>query len=186
MLTRKRIVILSLKKLAYYFLLSATVFKITPPTVATIPATLTTLFAIFSACSAFLPIIVLFNVIQCLFFNLVQLFKFKIIWIAACFLIVESIDAHVGFLHLLGSIVKRGDGVLHGCYCHYHFGSENCAIRALDALRLYLKYSTHKHSFLSSLYMAAPAFQPEQLVVYFQGAKIRKFCEPNKSIMVHK
>ena len=134
---------LSLKKLAYYFLLSATVFKITPPTVATIPATLTTLFAIFSACSAFLPIIVLFNVIQCLFFHLVQLYKFKIIWIAACFPVVESINAHVGFLYLLGSIIKRGDGVLHGCYCHYHFGSEDGTVRALDALRLYLKYFTH-------------------------------------------
>ena len=74
---------------------------------------------------------------------LVQLFKFKIIRIAACFLIIESIDAHVGFLHLLGSIVKRGGGVLHGCYCHYHFGSEDGTVRALDALRLYLKYFTH-------------------------------------------
>ena len=40
--------------------------------------------------------------------------------------------------------------------------------------------------FLSSLYITAPAFLPKQLVVYFQGAKIRKICEPNKSIMVHK
>ena len=39
---------------------------------------------------------------------LVQLLKFKIVLVAACFLIVESIEAHVGFLHLLGSIVKRG------------------------------------------------------------------------------
>ena len=74
---------------------------------------------------------------------LVQLYKFKIIRIAACFLIVESIDAHVGFLHLLGSIVKRGGGVLHGCYCHYHIGSEDGTVRALDALRHYLKYFTH-------------------------------------------
>ena len=79
---------------------------------------------------------------------LVQLYKFKIIRIAACFLIIESIDAHVGFLHLLGSIVKRGGGVLHGCYCHYHFGSENDAVRALDALRHYLKYFTHSLSML--------------------------------------
>ena len=78
-----------------------------------------------------------------LFFHLVQLLKFKIILIAAGFLVIESIEAHVGFLHLLGSIIKRGGGVLHGCYCHYHFGSEDCAIRALDALRLYLKYFTH-------------------------------------------
>ena len=84
---------------------------------------------------------------------LVQLFKFKIIRIAACFLIIESIDAHVGLLHLLGSIVKRGGGVLHGCYCHYHFGSENGAVRALDALRLYLEYLTHKHSVFKLSYM---------------------------------
>ena len=76
---------------------------------------------------------------------LVQLYKFKIIRIAACFLIIESIDAHVGFLHLLGSIIKRGGGVLHGCYCHYHIGSEDSTVRAFKALRLYLKYLAHKH-----------------------------------------
>ena len=104
---------------------------------------------------------------------LVQLYKFKIILIAAGFLIIESIDALVDFLHLLGSIIKRGGGVLHGCYCHYHIGSENSVVRAFETLRLYLKYLTHKHSFLSSLcYMDAPAFLPKLLVVYFQGAKI--------------
>ena len=40
----------------------------------------------------------------------------------------NSIDAHVGLLHLLGSIVKRGGGVLHGCYCHYHIGSEDSTV----------------------------------------------------------
>ena len=84
----------------------------------------------------------------------------------------NSIDAHVGFLHLLGSIIKRGSGVLHGCYCHYHIGSEDGTVRAFKALRLYLKYLTHKHSVLSSLYMAAPAFLPKQRIIYFQGAKI--------------
>lgn len=76
---------------------------------------------------------------------LVQLYKFKIIRIAAGFLIIESIDAHIGFLHLLGSIIKRGGSVLHGRYCHYHIGSEDGAVRALEALRLHLKYSAHKH-----------------------------------------
>ena len=57
----------------------------------------------------------------------------------------NSIDAHVGFLHLLGSIIKRGGGVLHGCYCHYHFGSEDGTVRAFKALRLDLKYLTHKY-----------------------------------------
>ena len=58
---------------------------------------------------------VTYNKQQYIIYCLVQLYKFKIILIAACFLIIESIDAHVGFLHLLGSIIKRGGGVLHGC-----------------------------------------------------------------------
>lgn len=100
---------------------------------------------------------------------LVLLYKFKIIRIAACFLIIESIDAHVGFLHLLGSIVKRSGGVLHGCYCHYHIGSEDGAVRAFNTFRLYLEYSTHKHSVFKFLYDAAPAFQPKQRIVSFNG-----------------
>ena len=113
-----------------------------------------------------------YNKQQKIIYCLVQLYKFEIIRIAACFLIVESIDAHVGFLHLLGSIIKRGGGVLHGCYCHYHIGCEDGTVRAFKALRLYLKYLTHKHSVLSSLYTTAPAFQPKQRIIYFQGAKI--------------
>lgn len=122
---------------------------------------------------------------------LVQLLKFKIILIAAGFLIIESIEAHVGFLHLLGSIVKRGDGVLHGCYGHYHIGSENGAVRALDALRLYLEYLTHKHSVFKLSYMVyanernESCFQIAQIQVY-QVAKVGNICEPNKFIMVHK
>ena len=92
---------------------------------------------------------------------LVQLYKFKIILIAAGFLVIESIDAHVGFLHLLGSIVKRGGGVLHGCYCHYHIGSEDCTVRAFEALRLYLKYSTHKHSFFKFIIYNCSCFSAE-------------------------
>lgn len=92
---------------------------------------------------------------------LVQLLKFKIIRIAACFLIIESIDAHVGFLHLLGSIVKRGGGVLHGCYCHYHIGSENCTIRAFKALRLDLKYFAHKHSVFKFIIYNCSGFSAE-------------------------
>lgn len=93
---------------------------------------------------------------------LVQLLKFKIILIAACFLIIESIDAHVGFLHLLGSIIKRGGGVLHGCYCHYHIGSEDSTVRAFKALRLDLKYLAHKHSVFKFIYITVPAFLPKQ------------------------
>ena len=100
---------------------------------------------------------------------LVQLYKFKIILIAAGFLVIESIDAHVGFLHLLGSIVKRGGGVLQGCYCHYHIGSEDGAVRAFDTFRLYLEYSTHKHSVFKFLYDAESAFQQKQRIVSFNG-----------------
>ena len=69
----------------------------------------------------------------------------------------NSIDAHIGFLHLFSSIIKRGGGVLHGCYCHYHFGSEDSAVRAFDTFRLYLKYSTHKHSVFKFMYDAESA-----------------------------
>ena len=96
-----------------------------------------------------------------LFIFLVQLRKFKIIRIAACFLIIESIDAHVGFLHLLGSIVKRGGGVLHGCYCHYHIGSEDSTVRAFKALRLYLKYLAHKHSVFKFIIYNCSCFSAE-------------------------
>ena len=89
---------------------------------------------------------------------LVQLLKFKIIRIAACFLIVESIDAHICLLQFLGSIVKRGGGVLHGCYCHYHFGSEDGTVRAFDTFRFYLKYLTHKYSVLSYCMMLSLLF----------------------------
>ena len=102
-----------------------------------------------------------------LFIFLVQLYKFEIIRIAACFLIIESIDAHVGFLHLLGSIVKRGGGVLHGCYCHYHIGSEDCTVRAFKALRLYLKYLAHKHSVFKFIIYNCSCFSAETASCYF-------------------
>ena len=84
----------------------------------------------------------------------------------------NSIDAHVGFLHFLGSIVKRGGGVLHGCYGHYHFGSEDGTVRAFKALRLYLKYLTHKYSVFRLLYDAESAFQPKQRIVSFNGQEV--------------
>ena len=73
----------------------------------------------------------------------------------------NSIDAHVGFLHLLGSIIKRGSGVLHGCYCHYHIGSEDGTVRAFKALGLYLKYSTHKHSVFKFIIYGCSCFSAE-------------------------
>ena len=73
----------------------------------------------------------------------------------------NSIDAHVGLLHLLGSIVKRGGGVLHGCYCHYHIGSEDSTVWAFKALRLYLKYLAHKHSVFKFIIYNCSCFSAE-------------------------
>ena len=74
--------------------------------------------------------------------------------------------------------------MLHGCYGHYHIGSEDGTVRAFEALRLYLKYLTHKHSVLGSLYITVLAFAETANHLLLE-AKIRKICEPNKSIMVH-
>lgn len=52
---------------------------------------------------------------------LVQLPKFKIILVAACFFVVEGVDAHVDFLKLFGAVVEWG-GVLLSGYRHYHIG----------------------------------------------------------------
>ena len=54
--------------------------------------------------------------------KLVQLLKFKIILVAACFFVVEGVDAHVDFLEFLGAVVEWGGGVLLGGYRHYHVG----------------------------------------------------------------
>ena len=53
---------------------------------------------------------------------LVQLPKFKIILVAACFFVVEGVNAHVDFLKLFGSVVEWGGGVLLSGYRHYHIG----------------------------------------------------------------
>lgn len=63
---------------------------------------------------------------------------------AARLLVVEGVYAHIDFLQLLGSIVEWSGGVLQGRYRHYHFGSEDSAIGALDALGPYLKHFTHR------------------------------------------
>ena len=43
---------------------------------------------------------------------LVQLPKFKIILVAACFFVVEGVDAHVDFLEFLGAVVECGGSML--------------------------------------------------------------------------
>ena len=57
-----------------------------------------------------------------LYIILVQLPKFKIILVAACFFVVEGVDAHVDFLELFGAVVEWGGGVLLSGYRHYHIG----------------------------------------------------------------
>ena len=54
--------------------------------------------------------------------KLVQLLKFKIILVAACFFVVKGVDAHVDFLELFGAVVEWGGGVLLSGYRHYHIG----------------------------------------------------------------
>lgn len=51
---------------------------------------------------------------------------------------------HIDFLQLFGSIVEWSGGVLQGRYRHFHIGSEDGAIGALDALGPYLKHFTHR------------------------------------------
>ena len=83
---------------------------------------------------------------------LVQLYKFKIIRIAACFLIVKSIDAHVCLLQFLRTIVEWVGGVLLGCHGHNHFRCEDGAVCTFDAFRLYLKDLTHSNLFIGSYF----------------------------------
>ena len=57
---------------------------------------------------------------------------------------ILSINSQITF-SFIRIIVLKQIRMLHGCYCHYHIGSEDCAVRAFKALRLHLKYSAHKH-----------------------------------------
>ena len=79
---------------------------------------------------------------------LVQLHKLKVILIAACLLVVESIDALIGLLQFLRTIVEWVGGVLQSRHGHNHVWCENGAIGALDTFRLHLKNPTHSNSFL--------------------------------------
>ena len=74
---------------------------------------------------------------------LVQLNEIKVIDATACFLVIEGIEAHICFLQFLRTIIEWGGGMLLCSHCHYHVGSEDCAVGAFNTLRLYLKYLTH-------------------------------------------
>lgn len=83
---------------------------------------------------------------------LVQLYKFKIIRIAACLLVVEGVEAHVCLLQFLGSIVEGVGGVLLGCHGHNHFWCKDGAVCTFDAFRFYLEYLTHSNLFIGSYF----------------------------------
>ena len=51
--------------------------------------------------------------------------------------------------------------MLHGCYCHYHIGSEDSTVRAFKALRLDLKYLAHKHSVFKFIMYYCSCFSAE-------------------------
>ena len=112
---------------------------------------------------------------------LVQLHKLKVIRIAACLLIVESIDAHICLLQFLRTIVEGVGGVLLGCHGHYHVGSEDGAVCTFDAFRLYLKDLTHSNLFIGSYFHVIPTGS-----ISCQMAKVEESSELYKSIMVHK
>lgn len=70
--------------------------------------------------------------------------------------------------------------MLQGCYIHYHVGSEDCAIRALEALWLYLKHLTHRCSFYVLKFLVMPIARH-----LLSKAKVAEGSEPYKFIMVH-
>lgn len=61
-------------------------------------------------------------------FNVVE-----IVWVAAGFFVVETVEAHVCFLNFFGAVVKGIRGMHGGGDGHSHFGGEDCAVAPLDA-----------------------------------------------------
>ena len=67
----------------------------------------------------------------------------KIRRIAVGFLVVELIDAHVGFLDFLGTIAE-GIGDMHGDgHDDDHFGCKHRAVHSFDPLGPYFEYFAH-------------------------------------------
>ena len=72
----------------------------------------------------------------------------KIRRIAAGFLVVELINAHVGFLDFLGAIAE-GVGDMHGDgHDDDHFGCKHRAVHSFDPLGPYFEYLTHDRNSL--------------------------------------
>ena len=74
---------------------------------------------------------------------LIQRHILKIRRIAVGFLVVELIDAHIGFLDFLGSIAE-GIGDMHGDgHDDDHFGCKHRAVYSFDPLGPYFEYFAH-------------------------------------------
>ena len=64
----------------------------------------------------------------------------KIRWIAVGFLVVELIDAHVGFLDFLATIAEGIGDVHWDGHDDGHFGCKHCAVHSFDPLGPYFEY----------------------------------------------
>ena len=100
------------------------------PIAAMVVATFTTVLPISFAFSDLFPIIQSLYMISnySIKFNVVE-----IVWVAAGFFVVETVEAHVCLLYFFGAVGKGIGGVHGGGDGHSHFGSEDCAVASLDA-----------------------------------------------------
>ncbi len=73
----------------------------------------------------------------------VKLSEFEIGLSAAGLAVVKTIQALVGFLEFFGSVVEGGGGMHGGGYGHGHFGGQDGAVDAFDALRGHSEYFRH-------------------------------------------
>ena len=82
------------------------------------------------------------RLVKALFF-LIQCLIIEIRRIAVGFLVVELVDAHVGFLDFLGSIAA-GIGDMHwDGHDDDHFGCKHRAVHSFDPLGPYFEYFAH-------------------------------------------
>ena len=71
---------------------------------------------------------------------LIQFYKVKVILGAAGLLVVEGVEAAIGFLDFLGSVVEGGGSVLGRGDDDRHLRGEDGAVDALRALGCYSEY----------------------------------------------
>lgn len=70
----------------------------------------------------------------------IQFSEIKVVDRATGLFVVEIIQAHIGFLHLLRSVIEWSCGMRPGSYGDCHFRCEHRSVNTLDALRDDLKY----------------------------------------------